>query len=59
MSVHISDDGTTGMDLRLVRRFVDATRNYPENTRVKGGVVGLVGKGLSIAYSDLHGLETI
>lgn len=59
MSVHVSDDGMTGMDLRLVRRFVDATRNYPDNTRVKGGVIGLAGKGMSIAYTELHGLETI
>jgi hypothetical protein len=58
MSVHISDDGMTGMDLRLLRRFVDATRNYPEKTRVRAGVVGLTGKGTSIAYETLHGLET-
>jgi hypothetical protein len=58
MSVHISDDGLTGMDLSLVRRFVEATKNYPENTRVKAGVVGLVGNGTMIAYELAHGLET-
>jgi hypothetical protein len=58
MSVHISGDGLTSMDLHLVRRFVEATKNYPENTRIKAGVVGLVGKGTAIAYEDLQGLET-
>lgn len=58
MSVHISGDGMTGMDLRLVRRFVEATKNYPENTRIKAGVIGLVGKGTSITYETAHGLET-
>lgn len=58
MSVHISDDGITGMDLRLVRRFVEATKNYPAETRVKGGVVGIVGNGTTVTYETVHGLET-
>ena len=58
MSVHISDDGITGMDLRLVRRFVEATKNYPADTRIKAGVVGISEKGTMISYTALHGLET-
>lgn len=58
MSVHMSGDGMTCVDLRLVRRFIEATQNYPEDTRVEAGVIGLAGKGLSVAYADLMGLQT-
>lgn len=56
MSVHISGDGLTGMPLKLIRRFVEATANYPEDTRVEAGVVGLTGT--SVDYTTLQGLQT-
>ncbi len=58
MSVHISGDGIS-MSLKLVRRFIEATANYPDDTTVRAGVVGLVGHGTRIGYETLHGLETV
>lgn len=43
------------MRLKQVRRFVEYTKNYDENTIIEAGVVG---KNLSIQYSDLQGLQT-
>lgn len=57
MSVHISDDGMSGLTLAHMREFVRATKDYPPDTRLKAGVVGLVGT--SIGYTMCHGIETM
>lgn len=57
MPVHL-DSGGHQMTLKDVRKFVEYTKNHDEKTLVEAGVIGLVGKGLSTAYTGLVGLET-
>jgi hypothetical protein len=54
MSVHVDNGGMT-MTLKYLRRFVEYTKNYDENTSIRGGFVG---KHLRTQYDDLMGLET-
>jgi hypothetical protein len=56
VSVHISGNGDR-MPLYLIRNFVEATKDYPAETTVEAGVVGLDHK-MTIEYTTLQGLRT-
>ena len=52
-SVHVSGDGFK-MPLRQVRQFVEYTKDWPADTWVDAGVIGM---GLRTEYSTLQGLR--
>jgi hypothetical protein len=56
-SVHVGGNGSW-MPLRLVREFVEATKDWPDDNWVQAGVVGLEQR-MSIEYTTLQGLRAV